>query len=352
MNILKPVEVKSIEQFFQLKQTSLLKVLNKFLKSKYETVYSTEDYIIAIGDIPVALVAHLDTVFTQPPTEVFYDRVKNVMFSPDGLGADDRAGVYSIIQIIKMGLKPTIIFTTEEETGAKGAQALIKAFPNAPTELKYIIELDRRGSNDCVFYECDNPDFEEYIESFGFVTAWGTFSDISIICPKWGIAGVNLSIGYKDEHTYGELLYVGHMLNTIKRVSKMLEQLPKDIEVFKYIPIEYTKYFSKMYSGYHFTYPNDDEEYEWDPSYGVSKEVWDEWHQPVPAVNECYICGMQDFEYNLVPTKGANGETILLCCDCVANDPKIAWCQRCEEAFVITEDSDGKVCKNCEGDKA
>ena len=93
----------------------------------------------------------------------------------------------------------------------------------AITDLNYIIQLDRRGSNDCVFYECNNPEFVEYVEAFGFVTAHGTFSDISTICPSWGIAGVNLSIGYIDEHSYSEILYVGNMLATIGKVEKMQE---------------------------------------------------------------------------------------------------------------------------------
>ena len=31
-----------------------------------------------------------------------------------------------------------------------------------------MIELDRRGKNDCVFYDCYCPDFIEYVEQFGF----------------------------------------------------------------------------------------------------------------------------------------------------------------------------------------
>ena len=102
----------------------------------------------------------MDTVFKHPAREVFYDRQQNVIWSPDGLGADDRAGVFAIIQIIKKGLRPHIIFTTDEESGAWGATALSKE--QCPFEdLRYVIELDRRGSNDCVFYDCENLEFTE-----------------------------------------------------------------------------------------------------------------------------------------------------------------------------------------------
>ena len=124
MKTLNQQELKSIEQFFQLTQPQLLKAMKHFLESKYNKVISTKEYLIAVGDIPVGLVAHLDTVFKHPPTNIYYDRVKNVMWSPDGLGADDRAGVYAIAQILKTGVKPTIIFTTDEELGCVGAMKI------------------------------------------------------------------------------------------------------------------------------------------------------------------------------------------------------------------------------------
>ena len=344
MQILKPAEVKSIEQFFQLRQDKLLQVMYKFLKTKYEKVYCTKDYIVAVGDIPVALVAHMDTVFTAPPDNIFYDRVKNVMWSPDGLGADDRAGVYSIVQILKQGLKPTVIFTTDEEKGALGASALVGDFPIAPTELKYIIELDRRGSVDCVFYDCDNPTFEEYVEGFGFVTAWGTFSDISIICPAWEVAGVNLSIGYEDEHSYTEILYVGRMLSTIKKVITMLQDASIDMEKFEYIPLEYSKFFSKVYGGYGCAYAYDDS---WDPSWGITKDEWKAWHIG-EDIKECETCGKKDLEYNLFPVKDLGHGTAFLCSDCLSNDEDIAWCKRCGEPFVmLANETNKQYCYDC-----
>lgn len=344
MQSLKPAELKSIEQFFQLRQESLLKVMYKYLKSRYEKVYFSKDYIIAVGDIPVALVAHLDTVFHTPPEDIFYDRVKNVMWSPDGLGADDRAGVYSIVQILKQGFKPTVIFTTDEETGAVGAAAITKDFPKAPVDLKYIIELDRRGSIDCVFYECDNTKFEEYVENFGFVTSWGTFSDISVICPAWEIAGVNLSIGYESEHSYSELLYVGHMQATIKKVIKMLQDASNIEETFKYIPFVYN---SKFLSKYYNTTPENDYD-GWDPSYGISRQTWKAWHSSSDVILECQTCGIADYDYNLFPVKGLDGLTHHLCCDCAGNDPSISWCKVCKEAFIATADDKTRdLCYDC-----
>lgn len=335
MKTLKTIEVKSLEQFFQLTQENLLKLMGKYLKTKYEKVYITKDYIIAVGDIPIGLVAHLDTVFSQVPQNIFYDRVKNVMWSPEGLGADDRAGVYSIIQLIKQGLRPTIIFTTDEERGAIGADKMIDDFPEAPVELKYIIQLDRRGSNDCVFYDCDNPKFEEYVETFDFVTTYGTFSDISVICPAWGVAGVNLSIGYINEHSYSEILYIGSMLSTIKKVEKMLKDY-ENADKFEYIPLPYVKHYSQ--------YTYDDEDFGWDPSYGISKSTWKSWHTGKDLMT-CHSCGDKDYDYNLFAVKTEAGGTIFICSDCVVKLQGLKWCPRCGEPFLSSTEE--TLCYDC-----
>ena len=251
MRLLKDNDFKTFEQLCGLTQKSMLNTMSAFLSSKYKKVITTKEYIIAEGNIPIALVAHMDTVFPRPAREVFYDRQKNVIWSPEGLGADDRAGIFAIIQIIRRGLRPHIILTTDEEKGAVGASAV--AYEEKPfKDLRYIIQLDRRGADDCVFYDCDNKEFVEYVENFGFTEAIGSFSDISMICPAWGVAGVNLSIGYRDEHSVSEVLFVGHMLNTIDKVIKMLEVPKKQIPAFKYVakPFNYNRWYtwSKNYA--------------------------------------------------------------------------------------------------------
>jgi hypothetical protein len=254
------------------------------------------------------------------------------MWSPQGLGADDRAGVYSIVQIIKSGYRPTIIFTTDEEKGCLGALELVKDIPEAPTELKYIIQLDRRGSNDCVFYDCINEEFEVYVESFGFVTNFGSFSDISVLCPSWKVAGVNLSIGYYNEHSEVELLYVGQMIETTRKVVKMLKDADK-AETYEYIEDPTAKWWSKSST---ITMP------EWDPSYGISQEEWKRWMSPQA---KCKTCGGWEFEYNMIPVRH-KGKVVHYCVDCFVENNKIIWCRNCEHPF-LDEDGDTHLCDEC-----
>lgn len=161
------------------------------------------------------------------------------MWSPELLGADDRAGVYAIIRILEQGYRPHVIFTLGEEIGGIGAKAIVKKFKKCPIDdVKALIQLDRRGSNDCVFYDCDNEDFLKYIESFGFEEDFGSFTDISIIAPQWGIAAVNLSIGYYNEHTNYEFLNCNELYSTINKVINILDK-SDSMEYYKYIPRKY-----------------------------------------------------------------------------------------------------------------
>ena len=333
MRTMKESELKTFEQLVSLKQPALKKVMSNFLRKKYTKVTETKDYLFAEGEIPIALVAHMDTVFDKPVTDMFYDSRKNVIWSPQGLGADDRAGVYSIIQILRAGFRPHVILTTDEEKGCLGAGELAK-LPCPFEKLQYVIELDRRGTNDCVFYDCENPQFVDYVEQFGFTEAYGSFSDICEICPEWGVAGVNLSVGYQDEHSYQELLYVGPMLATIEKVKRMLSE--DDIPFFKYVPSPYSwnwknwgkdgwdeKYDSKAFGYGCYTYPYDDEVI-------------------------CSKCGKTFLEEEVFPVKMLNGKTGWYCPDCLVDN--VSWCKYCQEPFEVapgTDVSNVDVCADC-----
>lgn len=224
-----------LEKFFKLNQSQLLKVMSKYLNTKYDKVITTKNYIIAFGNIPVGLIAHLDTVFPTPPKNIFFDNEKNVMWSPEGLGADDRAGVWSIYQIVNQGYRPTIILTTDEEYGGLGAQQLVLDIPEAPTAINYLIEIDRRGSQDFVTYSCGNPLFDDFISSFGFTKQNGSFSDIIFIAPVWNIAACNISAGYYNEHSFAEYLNLNQLYTNVNTIEAMLNTVsPK----FDYIEVK------------------------------------------------------------------------------------------------------------------
>lgn len=316
-------EFKLFESLCKLSQPSLQTSMFNFLKEKYPKGKVTYNYhyVTAEGDIPIALVAHMDTVWAEPSEEILYDEKKNIMWGVGGTGFDDRTGVFLIIQIIKAGLRPHIIFTTDEEKGCVGASVLgAKKMPFA--DLRYVIELDRRGTNDCVFYDCDNRNFVDYVEGFGFVEALGSFTDISEICENWKVAGVNLSVGYKDEHTNQERQYVSAMWDTYNKVVKMLKET--DIPKFEYIPCAHSYSYLFRHLG------NASGMHEYDPYADV-----------------CDNCGKSVHAYELMPVLDEIGHKDYICMKCY-EELNIGYCEKCKEGFIRKKtDPKATKCARC-----
>ena len=200
--------VLEFEQIFQLSQERLKQALEAELITSEYTVQKQKGFLYAEGSTPVLLVAHLDTVHRALPETICYSVDGAVMMSPQGIGGDDRAGVYMILRLIQ-SVHCHVLFCEDEETGGCGARAFTKS--GIVPDVNYIVELDRVGNNDAVFYQCRNRQFEQYINGFGFQTAFGSFSDISILAPHLNLAAVNLSTGYYHAHQPGEYLSLIHI---------------------------------------------------------------------------------------------------------------------------------------------
>lgn len=306
-----------IYNLFSMSEKALLTFLYRYLKEKYgeNKIHKNKDFIYAEGDNLVCLVAHLDTVHPVPVKQLFHDPEHKMLWSPQGLGADDRAGVFAIIKILEEeGFRPSIVFCTQEESGGQGARAFIKKFPKPAVGTNFLIELDRQGEKDAVFYECDNPDFEKFITSFGFTTEYGTFSDISIIAPKWKIAAVNLSIGYYNEHTAREFLYYEQTFNTINKVCRILAN---DNKYFKYIPMV-TNFYNNP------------------------------WFKPLYNEHFCFCDGCNKMLSidSCIPVP-FDGDIFNVCPDCA--EDLVGWCENCGAAFIKLTDN-AKLCQQCAED--
>lgn len=251
-------------KIFKMEQGEVKEYAKKVLKQHGYTPNLGDGFIMAQGDLPVILVAHMDTVF-KTPKYVAYDIKKGIMSAKTGLGADDRAGIYSILNIVESGYRPSILFLEDEEVGCIGAKWFITNKSAKSLKGNFFIELDRKGKDDAVYYDCINSDFSDYIESFGFKPQYGAYSDISVICPSFDLAGVNLSIGYYDQHTPNETLNINEMEDTIEKVKNILDQ-PNDIR-YNYYTKEYYENERKQikYKNYYGDYA-----YGWDYD-----ECWD-----------------------------------------------------------------------------
>ena len=331
----------------------LVTTLKKYY-SKDELIY-THDYIIGKGNIPIAVAAHMDTVWeTSVNHEVFYDERKNIMVNLRGGGYDDKVGIFLILKILQSGLKPHVIFCANEEVGSLGAEELIKDYPACPfDDCRFIIMLDRRGIDDCVFYDCDNEEFVKYCENFGFKEKYGSFTDICTLCPQWKMAGVNFSVGYEDEHTANERLFVGPMFSTLEKVKKILTQKDEDIKYFKYIPCYYgwSRYGERMFRGHKYAtydYPGWDDEYYdyYDADSKRATESEGGWFPRRDYYEFCENCG-KDLPYEKAIEYAKLDGSIGYCCkDCAKKI--ISYCEICGEAYEKDPDHpERRLCPDC-----
>lgn len=236
----------------------------QLMDAGYEDIVTGDGYIYAKGTHPVLLTAHMDTVHKEDVKDFFefHDKEKkrHIISSPQGIGGDDRCGVYMILEIIKTH-KCSVLFCEDEEIGCVGSGKFVKEdIFEELKELKYMIELDRKGNNDAVFYSCDSKEFTKFIEdNTGYKKAWGSCSDISTLAPKAKIAAVNLSCGYHNAHSISEYVVIEEMMNTIKVVKELLDV---ECEQFEYVAKTYGGNYGGTYGGYYGRYYDDYDDYD------------------------------------------------------------------------------------------
>lgn len=242
---------KTFEKICEMTQRELKTYVTQELYHAYDNVYIGDGYVYAQGTFPVLLVAHLDTVHKKPTKPILYDITKGSYSCPNGIGGDDRCGVYMILQIIRK-YDCSVLFCEDEEVGCIGAKKFAKTDLIKKLEFNYAIELDRKGSNDAVFYDCDNPDFTEFITKEFYEEAYGSFTDICTVAPAIGCAAVNLSCGYYNAHTDKEYVVMSEMEKSIEEVCNILERTTED-DKFEYIEAQYKGYGWYYGSGYNYS---------------------------------------------------------------------------------------------------
>jgi len=265
------------------------KKLKQYLCGEMKKIYGKENTIIGDGfiyckgDIPVLLTAHMDTVHKELIKDFYEDvqtdkngKATHVISSPQGIGGDDRCGIYAILKVIESGYLPYVLFCEEEEVGGIGSAKFCKTkYITELSELKFLLELDRANANDLVFYDNDNKDWINWVEDeTNWIKSWGTFSDISHLSPACEVSSVNLSCGYYKAHTTQEYVVVEEMLEMIEMVKHLLDASEK-VETFAYVEKKYD--WSRYGYGRNYNYGYNYWGYDSASNYGYDDEEWDDY---------------------------------------------------------------------------
>ena len=256
----KKTKYKKFIKMCKMTQEKMKVYLTDVLKSAGYDPIVDDGFIFAEGkNVDVCLTAHMDTVHAEPVID-FYENIKDgkhIISSPQGIGGDDRCGIYIIYKIITTTeFRPTILFCEDEECGGIGSRKFVETKLSYKLDnMKFLVELDRMNATDAVFYDCYNLDFTDFIETqTGYKDAWGSFSDICELSPDCGVASVNLSCGYYNAHTLGEYVVMEEMEHTIEVVKKLLKKATDEsTPMFEYKERTYNrKWYYDDYDDYNY----------------------------------------------------------------------------------------------------
>ncbi len=179
----------------------------------------------------VLLVAHADTYWDD-----LYGRhapIQNIKIvqgvvrnTKGGLGADDRAGCAMIWLLRELG--HSILVTSGEEHGQRGSSWLMATYPGLAEEInsehQFVVQLDRRNGSDFKCYSVGTDVFREYVRKRTGYSEPDRSSRTDIVTLCRDICGVNLSIGYRNEHSENEYLVLADWLNTLNICRKWLSE--------------------------------------------------------------------------------------------------------------------------------
>lgn len=230
--------MKSFEDICRMTQNGVKEYMSGYLTSKGYHPINEDGFLYAKGTVPVLLVAHMDTVHKEICCEIIKENGK--ISSPQGIGGDDRCGIYIIMNLVKE-LNCSVLLCEDEEIGCIGARKFTKTDYIKDLGVNFMLEFDRKGSNDAVYYNCDNKEFKEFIEGNSFFKeANGSCSDISTLMPVAKLAAVNLSSGYYNPHTKDEYVVFEEMLNVIKEAKTIIKN--KCDEPFEYVAKQFNTF--------------------------------------------------------------------------------------------------------------
>jgi di/tripeptidase len=198
----------------------------------------------------VMLSAHMDTVKGVEKDRNLIEIDGFFMSDKGALGADDRAGIAIILEVVKNlnalssfnGILK-VAFSREEEIGCVGSYNIN---PEWYEDVDLAIVVDRRGTRDIVV-GCGDPFCSnavgEFMESVGKLIEqddWecveGGVSDAMTFSSN-GINSINLSAGYENEHTSNEFASVEAMMDTTKLILQSLSVINNFYKTFGRVPI-------------------------------------------------------------------------------------------------------------------
>ena len=172
-----------------------------------------------VSDTYPCIVSHIDQVQTIHSRDFQAIETKDIIFgySPknkrlEGLGADDKNGVWICLKCLMKYDNLKVAFFTGEEVGCIGSS---KADMDFFKDVRFVIQCDRRGSSDLIASICST---EIYHLEEGMMTDVLTLKENGL-----AVSAVNMSCGYYDPHSDHEFTVKRDLLNCLSFVEHIIE---------------------------------------------------------------------------------------------------------------------------------
>lgn len=180
------------------------------------------------------IAAHMDQVQEKHSKDFIAYEAEDIIigFSPkrreqQGLGADDKVGLWIGLMCLKKFDCLKLAFFVEEEVGCRGSD---KADMDFFKDCRFVIEPDRREHEDLItqigWTSLCSDDFLK--EKFGYKETDGMMTDIETLKDNGlTISCINLSCGYYNPHSDQEFVYKPAVSNCLAFVEHVIETCTK-----------------------------------------------------------------------------------------------------------------------------
>lgn len=218
---------------------------------------------------------YLFTIDADTNIRLYRDKEQKVQTS---LGADDKNGIWLILNLLKDEQKINFAFCHSEEIGGHGSKQIIEDEELATfiEGCRYGIIVDRRNAGDIIGYNneyClaldDRLEAFSKEKGFNFKTTTGSVSDANQFSQL--IECVNISCGYYEAHSSREYTNLNELWDTYLFCEAMLDDFnyhsvsPQRMRTFKKITKppykkEETTYYKSTYSTNTLWYKKEEDE--------------------------------------------------------------------------------------------
>lgn len=220
-------------------EKKLKRFIKKWVAENIEGVECTWDnagnvyFTKGISETYPVVVAHLDQVQKAHAKDFKAVITEDIVFgySPSekeyqGLGADDKNGLWIALKCLQTFDVIKVAFFVGEEIGCVGSS---KCDMNFFADARFVVEPDRRGGNDLITeisgYDIASEAFLNAFDyaSFGYKKTSGLMTDVLELTERGvGVACINMSCGYYNPHSDEEFTVISDLLNALDLVEHII----------------------------------------------------------------------------------------------------------------------------------